>query len=146
MGTGGGLKLAESKLDGEFLLLNGDTLLFIDYCDLANKFSSDDVLGYIVVYSNELNMVPNNISLNESGFVTNYSKENPEDKRYVDAGAQAFRKEMLKEIPAGKVVSLEMEVFPQLITARELKGYLTHERFYDMGTPERLALLEKVLR
>lgn len=145
LGTGGGLKLAESKLEDEFLLLNGDTLLFIDYCDLVNNFSKDNVTGYIVVYSNELQIAPNNIGVDDANFVIDYSKQNPEKKKFVDAGAQVFRKKILERIPEQKVVSLEMEIFPQLIREKNLKAYISHERFYDMGTPERLALLEKVL-
>ncbi len=146
LGTGGGLKLAESKLADEFILLNGDTLLFIDYQDLAKKFDADKVTGYIVVYSNELQIVPNNISVDDSNFVTDYSKENMQEKQFVDAGAQVFRKEILKKIPHGKRISLESEIFPKLIQERNLKAYISRERFYDMGTPERLALLEKVLQ
>ena len=40
----------------------------------------------------------------------------------------------------------EMDIFPLLIKERNLKAYITHDRFYDMGTPERLVLLEKILK
>ena len=42
--------------------------------------------------------------------------------------------------------SLEKDLYPDLVARRELLAYVTRQRFYDIGTPERLALFEQVLR
>ena len=42
-------------------------------------------------------------------------------------------------------VSLEKEIFPKLIAARQLVAHITRERFYDIGTPDRLKLIEELL-
>ena len=146
LGTGGALKLAEPQLMEEFMLVNGDTLLQLDYKDLVHSFSRDTVEGYIVVYSNELKIAPNNINLDPQNVVIEYDKTNPGNKHYVDAGAQVFRKSMTRRIPGNQVISLEQDIFPRLIIENQFKGYVTHDRYYDMGTPERLALLEEILK
>jgi NDP-sugar pyrophosphorylase family protein len=48
-------------------------------------------------------------------------------------------------IPSGGFVSLEKEVFPKLIAARALIAHVTRQRFYDIGTPERLQAIERLL-
>ena len=39
-------------------------------------------------------------------------------------------------------MSLEKQVFPKLVERRKLVSYITSQRFYDIGTPERLRLIE----
>jgi NDP-sugar pyrophosphorylase family protein len=48
-------------------------------------------------------------------------------------------------MPGEGVVSLEKEIFPKLIARRKLLGFVTRQRFYDIGTSERLQLIESVL-
>lgn len=45
IGTGGALKNAKEKLTEEFLLLNGDTFLDIDYQDLISYFHKLDKIA-----------------------------------------------------------------------------------------------------
>lgn len=144
-GTGGALKLAEPLLKDKFLLLNGDTLLDINYRDLVESFDKDSSEAYIVAYTNEDNITANNIRVDKDNWVIEYDKKYPENKTCVDAGVQIFRKSILDKIPAQRVVSLEEEIFPVLIKKHQLKAYMTNKRFFDMGTPERLFIIEKVL-
>src|SRR5438552_10822417 len=94
-----------------------------------------------------------NVALDSSGFVSRYDKSNMDDPslRYVEAGVLAFRRYVIDWIPvrdpardpAGPV-SLEREVFPLLIAQRQLFGAPTIQRFYDIGTPERLKAFQDV--
>jgi NDP-sugar pyrophosphorylase family protein len=78
--------------------------------------------------------------------VTRYAKESQgPDLRYVEAGVLAFRRSALDLIPASGMVSLENHLFQQLIARRELIALITPQRFYDMGTPERLKEIESLL-
>jgi NDP-sugar pyrophosphorylase family protein len=45
---------------------------------------------------------------------------------------------MLAEVPVGRPVSLEREIFPSWI-GRGLYGFRNTERFVDIGTPESYA-------
>jgi NDP-sugar pyrophosphorylase family protein len=142
LGTAGALRLAAALLDESFLLIYGDSYLPIDYRAVL-KTLQPPALGLIVAYDNLLSdtSVRNNVDLDESGFVVRYEKDG-ENLRYVEAGVLAFRREAVDFIPAGRVTSLEGEIFPQLIARRLLLGYRTTQRFYDIGTPERLQVIE----
>jgi len=146
LGTGGALKNAEGKLDDEFLLLNGDTYLPIDYCELVDSFYSCNCRGMITVYDNALKIVRNNIAFNELNVVTAYNKKNAEGMTHVDAGAMILKKDILEMIPGSKICSLEEEIFCQLIEKRELMAYPTSQRFYDMGTFNELEVIRGVLK
>jgi len=146
LGTGGALKYAEKMIDDEFILLYGDSYLPINYDDLVREFRECGKLGMMVVYDNAVDTgVKNNVRVDE-GLVSEYNK-NAEGGGFgcVEAGVLAFTKNVLNLIPPGRAVSLEEEIFPKLIAARELASYVTAQRFYDIGTPERLKAFEEYI-
>jgi NDP-sugar pyrophosphorylase family protein len=71
--------------------------------------------------------------------VTCYRKgvDDPE-LQYVEAGVLCLNREVVRGIPDQKVVSLEHEVFPILISQRRMGSAVTTQRFFDIGTPARL--------
>ena len=142
LGTGGALKLASNLIEEEFLLLYGDSYLDIDYSGFINFFDNQKTIGSIIIYDNTMDNteVRNNIAM-ESNLITKYAK-NSEDVslRYVEAGVSAFNKNLLSFIEPGKAVSLESDILPMLIKEKELAGYQSKQRFYDIGTVDRLNL------
>ena len=148
-GTGGALRHAGALLEDRFVLIYGDSFLPIDYRLLFPQLDEPGTEGLVVVYDNRVEdtSVRNNIALDDKNRVTAYSKDSDEWTRlsYVEAGVLAFRRSILELIPSG-VVSLEKEIFPVLIQSRALAGYPTRQRFYDIGTPERLARFEAYLK
>jgi len=150
LGTGGALKNAEHKLEDDFVVLNGDTFLPIDYTALWRASRESGSSGFIVAYEKSgsatanllANKLPNNLSVAPDGRVTAYSKRDPHGLTHIDAGVLILRKEVLKKIPVGRVCSLEEEIFPRLIEEGRLKAWITTEPFYDMGSPEGLQALE----
>ncbi len=144
LGTGGALREARDLLADEFLVIYGDSYLPIEYRLVMERLLSD---GVVVVYDNRLEdtSVKNNIELDDSGYVTRYEKDSPDRLSYVEAGVLAFRRSVVDLIPATGAVSLEKEVFPKLIAAHRLAAVVTAQRFYDIGTPDRLAVIEGLL-
>jgi NDP-sugar pyrophosphorylase family protein len=145
MGTGGALKNAEDKLEKEFMVLNGDTFLPIDYVALIEYFHQSDKMGVITVYENSENIVPNNVIIGEANRVLSYDKNNPVKMTHVDAGVMIFKKEVLKIIPRDKECSLEEEIFDSLIRIGELIAFPTSQRFYDMGSYKGLETIGRIL-
>lgn len=140
LGTAGALKLAENKLEEEFLVLYGDSYLDIGYNDFTVFFKSQKSTGSIVIYDNAMgdSDVKNNIAI-EDDIITRYDKDKWDSSlKYVEAGASIFKREILSLVPDKKFVSLENEIFPILIKNKELTGYKSKTRFYDIGTLERL--------
>jgi len=143
------LRLAAPLLADCFLLIYGDSYLPIDYREVLHSLTSTAVTGVLVVYDNSLGdtSVRNNVAVDEHGCVIRYDKDSQVQAglHYVDAGVLAFRRSVVDLVPAGRVVSLEKEVFPYLIARRDLRAHITGQRFYDIGTPERLKTIEDFL-
>jgi NDP-sugar pyrophosphorylase family protein len=146
LGTGGALKNAEDALEKNFILLNGDTYLPIDYQNVVNYFLSHRLTGVVVAYENKERLADSNLRLEKGNSVTAYSKQPAAGMTHLDAGVYVFNKKVLSLIPMNAKVSLEEDVFPKLIRKKELQGYPTSQRFYDIGTPERLSAFKAVVR
>jgi mannose-1-phosphate guanylyltransferase len=147
LGTGGALRDARPMLADTFLLIYGDSYLPIDYRSAYKRLLASRAEGLVVVYDNrqEDTSVKNNIALDDAQYVTVYEKDSSLQLPYVEAGVLALHKSCLDLIPPAGVVSLEKEIFPLLIKKRQLAAYITRQRFYDIGTPERLKLIEDLL-
>lgn len=148
IGTGGALRDARRLLDDIFLIIYGDSYLPIDYVLAAQQLKDSHATGLVVVYRDETGetSVRPNIALDANGLVTKYDKQAVGDPalQYIEAGVLAFRRSVLDLMPEEGVVSLEQQIFPQLIVRKQLLGFPTSQRFYDIGTPERLREIESV--
>ena len=153
LGTGGALRQARTLLDESFLLMYGDSLLPIDYAAPARRLKDSAALGVMVVYrdSSGDTAVRPNVALDRSGLVTRYDKMTAADAalEYIDAGVSCFRRDVLDLLPEpaaeGTLVSFEEHVLPRLIDRRLLVGMPVLQRFSDIGTPDRLRVLEEYL-
>jgi len=153
LGTGGALKNAEGQLQDYFLLVNGDTYLAIDYRALVKEFVKANCCALIVAYEKPAvsqhipaSLLSNNLGVDTHGVVTAYRKRDPEGLSHIDAGVIVLKKEILAGLPARQKCSLEEEIYPSLIARGEMRAWVTHEPFYDMGSPEGLAALEEKLK
>ena len=147
VGTGGALRLAHHLLADSFLLIYGDSYLPIDYTVPLRQLENSDAEGLLVVYDNRQGdtTVKCNVDIDDSLHVIRYAKDSPDPLAYVEAGVLAFRRRMVDLIPAEGAVSLETQIFPRLIASRRLIAHVTSERFYDIGTPDRLKVIGKLL-
>ena len=146
LGTGGALRNADEMLSERFIVLNGDTLLLIDYSKLVRQFQERDKTGLIVAYSNPDKIAPNNLRIGDGDVVLSYNKQSDDGMTHLDAGAVALGKKVLELIAPGCVCSLEKEIYVKLIKAGELLAFRTEQRFYDMGNYEGLKKIEQVLK
>ncbi len=141
LGTGGALRNALDRLEDDFLLLYGDSYLPIDYRAVATRFREAGCHGLLVVYDNRKadTGVTDNVAVDASGWVTRYAKgEGTPDLKYVEAGVLCFKREVFAPLPVGQVISLEQELYPKLIAEQQLCAFVTTQRFFDIGTPQRL--------
>ena len=142
LGTGGAIRYALEKLEDEFLLLYGDSYLPIDYKQVFGAFlTPSPCSGLMVVYDNRLadTGVTSNVAVDGNGWVARYAKNQLDaDLQYVEAGVLCFRKQVFEALPAGRVVSLEQELYPELIANQQIRAFSTSQRFFDIGTPQRL--------
>jgi NDP-sugar pyrophosphorylase family protein len=148
MGTGGALRDARPLLADTFLVIYGDSYLPLDYADVMRALEASRRCGLMVVYDNtrEDTSVRNNVAV-RGPLVARYDKTAAGDPelRYVEAGVLAFQRSVIDRIPRHGAVSLEQQIFPLLIAGSQMAAYVTTQRFYDIGTPERLRVIEGLL-
>ncbi len=146
LGTGGALKLAENKISGNFILMNGDTLFPFGLHELVDFFHRQDKMGAIAVSKNPSCQTAFNISINKDGLVEAYHKKLPSSEAgYASGGVCVFKQDLLRTIPAGRPCSLEEDIYDILIATHELTAYVVQGPFYDMGTQERLKMVQEFL-
>jgi mannose-1-phosphate guanylyltransferase len=75
-----------------------------------------------------------------TGLVTAFLEKTADPvSRQVNAGCYVFTRRVVDEIPAGRSVSVEREIFPGLVAAgRRLLGVVDDAYWLDVGTPEAL--------
>ena len=139
------LALARDKLDDVFYLTNGDTIIPIDPTLLEEGYYKQECLGFVTVYDNHEEVAVKNIIIDGHGQILLYSKTTSlPEMTGVEAGFSVFSKKIL-DICKKESYSLEIEILPKLINNGRLFGLKTSQRFYDIGTPERLELARSVL-
>ena len=147
LGTGGALRHAQPLLAEAFLVIYGDSYLPIDYRAVGGLLArSPAVMAVHRDPFGETNVRPN-VGLEANGAVERYDKRaaGGPGLEYIEAGVLALRRSVLGLIPPAGVVSLEEQIFPILIERRQLQSFPTAQRFYDIGTPERLQAIEAYL-
>ena len=149
LGTGGALRLARNKLERNFFLLFGDSYLPIDYKKMADEFMQSKKKAALAVYDNSDDTdVPLNIMLHRTKKIVavyNKRKNNPASFNYCDAGVIAIDRQVVGLIEGKTAISFEESIYPCLITEEELGYYIAENRFYDIGTIERLKIFERYI-
>ena len=147
-GTGGALRVALDlgALPAVFGVLYGDSYLPLDLAQVWAAFDACGRPALMTVHRNEDRWDRSNAVL-EGGLVVLYDKR-PEAREermvWIDYGFSVLRREIAEEIPAGAVVDLA-DVYRQLSARGDLAGYEVLERFFEAGSPQGLADLERHL-
>lgn len=139
LGTGGALREALPLLRSDTsLVMNGDS-----FCDveLERVFDWHKRCGgpaSIVLIEVADASRFGRVEVDEEGRLTRFTEKVPAaGPAWINAGLYLLERSLLAEIPAGRSVSLEREVFSGWI-GRGIFGYQHRGRFLDVGTPEAL--------
>ncbi|MFH1834734.1 MAG: sugar phosphate nucleotidyltransferase [Methanobacteriota archaeon] len=143
LGTGGALRNARKFIKEDFLFLNGDTFINLDYRDVFERFKALGVLALMVVRKADSDVYSGNVDLSTEDFVLRY--EGGAGLNFIDAGVSVFSKRIFDFFPEKQVFALEEEVYPQLAQSRGLSAYLTSKPFFDIGTPQGLSVFKDYL-
>ncbi len=146
LGTAGALRAALPVLEATFLVTYGDSYLPFDYAaPLRLLQARDDADGVMSVFKNDGKWDASNVAT-DGAWVSRYEK-GVRDPRldHIDYGATALRREIVAALPEGVPLGLD-RLQTQLAERKRLRAYLAHERFYEVGSPEGLAELDRYLR
>lgn len=150
LGTAGAVKNCEAHLTSDrFFVLNADIVSTMDLgamvrAHAANKgagvislkeVAPAEVVNYGVVREDEQAAAEGAIRIAE--FVEKPNDPSLAPSRLINAGAYLLDRSVLSLVPKGKLVSMEKEIFPQLIP-RGLYGLPFKGEWHDVGDPQRL--------
>ena len=155
LGTAGALRNVASALgddpEGAVVILNGDVLSGHDLAAQLADFERPRS-GQPVDVSLHLVEVPDArpfgcVPTDATGRVTGFTEKSEKPvTNQVNAGCYVFRRRIIDEIPAGRVVSVERETFPALVEAgRLVVGFVDTAYWRDIGTPAALIAASKDL-
>ncbi len=141
MGTGGAIAHAAQYLynSGSVVILNGDVL---SSHDLPAQMSLHSLKNAsVTLHIKEVEDARAFGVVEMSGdriFSFNEKMENPPTK-LINAGCYIFSRDVIDAIPRRKVVSVEREVFPELLRqGAPMYGFLDSSYWLDLGTPPAL--------
>lgn len=138
-GTGGGIANVASKLRYDTaVVFNGDVLSGADLGGLLNHHRAveADVTLHLVRVGDPraFGCVPTDENHRVEAFLEK-TQDPPTDQ--INAGCYVFKREIIDRIPTEREVSVEREVFPQLLSdGVKVCGYVDASYWRDMGTPE----------
>jgi mannose-1-phosphate guanylyltransferase len=139
LGTGGALRYAGDLLDERFFMLNGDVLSDIDLSAQLRQHEQTGARGTIALVAVEDPSAYGLVRRNPDHSVSEFlEKPSPDeiDTNLINAGAYVLERSILDEMaPAGTNISIERDVFPELVD-RGLYGFEGTGYWLDIGTPD----------
>jgi NDP-sugar pyrophosphorylase family protein len=144
-GTGGALRLAldEGALAEHFAVLYGDSYLRVDLPVIFAAFRKSGRPAMMTVLRNDGRWDRSNADF-DGALVTRYSKTEG-DFSWIDYGLSVLAREVVARIPSERPADLA-DLLNDLSREGQLGGFEVGERFYEIGSPEGLAELERALR
>lgn len=153
LGTAGALKNCAQHLRSDaFLVLNADIVSDMDLAALVNLHRVEEGAGAIslkevpqadVIHFGVISPAPGPgcaeipSAVRIQGFVEKPKDPAQAPSRLINAGAYVLSRRVLDLIPEGKLVSMEKEIFPQLIP-QGFWGLPFDGKWIDVGDPARL--------
>lgn len=139
-GTAGALQVAAECLQEEFLMLNGDVLTDLDLSAQIRLHRESKAKATLALVPVEDPSAYGLVRVADDGTVKGFlEKPEPDqiDTDLISAGAYVLDRSLLSLIPAGRMVSIEREVWPKLV-GNGLVGCIHRGAYWmDIGTPER---------
>jgi len=144
LGTGGAIRHAlshlESGADDPILIFNGDVLSGLDIGGLVRSHveTSSDVTLYLTPVEDPraYGLVPIDADGRVQAFLEKPSTAEEIVTDLINAGCYVFTRSVIEQIPAGRVVSVERETFPGLLSSgANVRGVVDRGYWLDLGTP-----------
>ncbi len=147
LGTGGGMKNAGSGMSDPFLLLNSDVVAAVDLSALLALHRQRGGIGTMALAEVEDTRPYGVAALGPNDRIEAFvEKPEPKDapSHWINAGLAVWARSVLDRIPAGRSVSFEREVVPELLPLG-MYGFRLPKYWDDAGTPERLLRAQQLL-
>ncbi len=137
LGTAGSIRWALSYLRAPLvLLMNGDSYCDVDLTALVDGHEQRAADVSVVLTPVEDVARFGKVALAPGGRITGFSEKQATGLGWINAGIYLLDRRLIENIPDGRRVSLEREMFPAWLTqARRVCAFPCTDPFIDIGTP-----------
>ena len=132
LGTAGPLSLVAERLDGTFLVTNGDVLTTLDIRELAHAHQQSGAVATIAYHPRQVNVNLGVLQFNSSDELTNYI-EKPTYDLFVSMGVYVFEPRVLDYIPHNQYLDFPDLVLKLIDAGETVKGYRYDGYWQDLG-------------
>jgi len=135
LGSGGALWSASEFLEDEFLYINGDDYLEIDYTELINAFHNQNVSAMVAVRED----ARGRLDIEKKTYrVIDFVSESNLYLHYLDCGTKVFKKTIIDMIDPCYPFVLEQSLWPILIEKKQLYIFPFMSKNFGIDTFEKL--------
>ena len=145
LGTAGAVLAIQDRLEDNFLVMYGDTMLDVDLTRFADvHMGRENVSATLFLHPNDHPHDSDLVEVDEEGFITEFHPYPHDPSRYypnlVNAALYYIKREALSAFPkVTTVMDFGKDLFPQILKkGGTLLGYNSFEYIKDAGTPKRL--------
>lgn len=149
LGTAGALYYLKDHISDDFLLLNGDLIFDVALERLMRFHKNRGALATLLVHPNSHPFDSSLIVAEADGKVTGWLSKEEERGWYqncVNAGIHVISPQMLLSLKEPQKLDLDRDLLRTLIPSGKIYAYRSPEYVKDMGTPERIAEVERDLQ
>jgi len=158
LGNGGALFFLRRQLDSDFLLLNADVVFDVDFHRFVKFHKEKGGLVTLFTHPNSHPYDSGLIIADENGRVKKWLAKEEERPQYyknlVNAGLHIINPAVLDMVDAGNIygrkrevisekIDLDRQILKPLVQTGQVFSYNSPEYVKDMGTPDRLQVVEK---
>ena len=131
LGTGGAIINAYSLLEDDFLVINGDNIFLGDYHSAINNYFSSNIESLVFLRKVKEN---GNVMFNQSSKRIKKYLRDCSICQYEDIGVKIFKKRIFVNYIDEISISLEDNIYHDLINDNKLYGILVNNEILDIGS------------
>jgi D-glycero-alpha-D-manno-heptose 1-phosphate guanylyltransferase len=138
LGTAGALRNAAGLVrEQNVVAMNGDSFCDLDLREFEQMHETYHASATMSVLHRTDRGRSGALSVDATGCVVRFdSRPTEPTPGLINAGVYMLRRDVLDAISLNRAVSLEEEIFPDMVARRELFAWQVEARFIDIGTPE----------
>jgi D,D-heptose 1,7-bisphosphate phosphatase len=141
LGTTGGVKEIEDKLNTDFVLFYGDVMINMNLRKLINFHKTKNATCTLVLHPNDHPYDSDLVEIDhQQRIIKFYPKPHPRGKKFnnlVNAGIYVMSPRILKHIEKAVKADFGKDIFPRIVNEERMYGYKTAEYLKDIGTSQR---------
>lgn len=149
LGTAGALYYLKGCVDDDFFLINGDLIFDVNLRRMLEFHKAHHGSATLLVHPNDHPYDSGLVITDNRGHVHRWlAKEDVRGwyQNCVNAGIHVLSPQLLEKLTRPQKLDLDREILKPLIPSGEVCAYRTPEYVKDMGTPERVAQVERDLQ